>query len=308
MNVKSALRTVPLLSVALCACDPAEDVRVQDLPALERSSIEARLGLPELRGPWRFAGWELAEGDTLGLEAELPTFGVLFLQTQKRDSVGGYYLTAGGGRAPLFGEVRRDSVVALVTFPAPNEGRFLVGDVARDTLWVEATTLAEPGSWRGDARVAFVRSRSALTPFRRVRGAFVAAPPVDSAALAAGADSLPPAGGTLPGMPGTAAGGVAGGQPPTGAAGQGAAPTVRPTAPVTRPSAETPAAVTPPRTAPVTPPVTGTEPVEAEPVEAEEEAEEEADDEPTPVAPVRREPPRVLGVPIERDTAGGNLP
>lgn len=301
MNVKSPLRTLPLLPIVLCACEPAEDVRVQDLPALERSSIEARLGLPELRGPWRFAGWELSEGDTLGLEAELPAFGVLFLQTQKRDSVGGFYLTAGGGRAPLYGEVRRDSVVALVTFPGPEEGRFLVGDVAGDTLWVEATTLAEPGSWRGDARAAFVRGQAAPTPFRRVRGAFVAAAPVDSAALAAAADSLPPVGAAIPGMPGATSGGVVSGQAPTGAAVGGAPPAARPAAPITRPSVETGPPVSQPQARPVTPPVTEAEPVEAE----EEEPEEEV---PAPVPSVQREPPRVLGVPVVRDTAGGNLP
>src|SRR5690606_13432895 len=97
-------------------CDPADNVRVQELPPLDESSIEARLGLPVLEGAWRFAGWELAEGDSLGLEAELPALGVLALEAQQRDSLGGYYLAEGGERAPLYGEVRRDSVVALVAF------------------------------------------------------------------------------------------------------------------------------------------------------------------------------------------------
>jgi len=61
-RVKTLLRT-PLLAggcIALAAvtaaCDPGGDVVVEPLPPLERPSPEARLGLPELAGPWRLAG------------------------------------------------------------------------------------------------------------------------------------------------------------------------------------------------------------------------------------------------------------
>lgn len=283
------LRTLTLLLpwLLLAACDPADDVRVQELPSLTRSSIEARLGLPELQGPWRFAGWELAEGDTLGLEAELPALGVLWLQAQKRDSLAGFYLTAGGGRAPLQGEVRRNGVVALVTFPQAGDGRYLVGSVQGDTLWVEATTLVEPGAWRGDARAAFVRSQTALTPFRRVRGLVPAPTAADSAALAARMDSLAPGA-----PPGATAGGMIGQLPVTVPGRAGARQPADPSAASrNRPSR------------PVTPPV----PTEGAAAEAQAGARPELDPrraepelEPAVVEP---EPPRVLGVPVVRDTA-----
>jgi hypothetical protein len=293
-------RLLTLLALfALPACDAAEDVRVQELPSLARASVEARLGLPELRGAWRFAGWELSAGDTLGMEAELPAFGIVLLQAQSRDSLAGFYLTQ-GGRSPLLGEVRRDSVVSLVTFAAPGDGRYLVGQVAGDTLWLEATSLAEPGSWRGDARAAFVRSRTPVTAFRRVRGAVPPPPPVDSAALAA-ADSAalgPPIGAAVspPGaMPTQPLGGAAGaGRPPTtGAASAGTVtPRAQPQTPIV-PRAAEPQPVAPPVVQP---------PVEAEP----EPVEEEEEPEPEPVR--RREPPRVLGEPVVRDTANDQLP
>lgn len=293
-------RLLPLLALgALAGCDPAEDVRVQELPSLARASVEARLGLPELRGAWRFAGWELPRGDTLGLDAELPAFGIVLLQAQSRDSLAGFYLTQ-GGRSPLVGEVRRDSVVSLVTFPAPGDGRYLVGEVAGDTLWLEATSLAEPGSWRGDARAAFVRSRTPVTAFRRVRGAVPPPPPVDSAALAA-ADSAalaPPAGAAVPpsgGMPTPPAGGAPGvtRPPATGApSAGGVTPRAQPQTPA-EPRAAEPQPVAPPVAQP---------PVEAEP----EPLEEEPEPEPEPVQ--EREPPRVLGVPVVRDTANDPLP
>ncbi|HEX6068461.1 MAG TPA: hypothetical protein VFZ18_01515 [Longimicrobiaceae bacterium] len=300
MVTRRFVRLLPILVLyGLAACDPAEDVRVQELPSLARASVEARLGLPELRGAWRFAGWELPEGDTLGLEAELPAFGIVLLQTQSRDSLAGFYLTQ-GGRSPLLGEVRRDSVVSLVTFPAPGDGRYLVGEVTGDTMWLEATSLAEPGSWRGDARAAFVRSRTPVTAFRRVRGAVPPPPPVDSAARAA-ADSGafgPPIGSTVAppgGMPA---------QPPGGAAGVARPPaTGTPSAGAVTPGAE-PQRPTEPRAAepqPVAPPVVQP-PVEAEP----EPVEEEPEPEPEPVR--QREPPRVLGEPVVRDTANDELP
>jgi hypothetical protein len=268
--------------LVLAGCEPAANVQVQELPPLAHPSVEARLGLPELRGAWRFAGWELAQGDTLGLGAELPAFGIVWLQAQKRDSLAGFYVTA-AGRAPLYGEVRRDRVVSLVAFPGPGDGRYLIGKVAEDTLWLEASSLSEPGSWRGDARAAFVRSQGAVTPFRRVRGVGVPTPPDTSASLAR-ADSGAPAtvGASVPvgGAPAPT-----GGAPPPVTAEAGAP--VRPTAPG--------AGVGQPTLPPAQPPAT-------EDAEVPEEVEEEPEPE---VAPVVRPRPRVIGEPVVRDTAGG---
>ena len=254
-----------LLLLAIPSCEPAEDVRVQELPPLERSSVESRLGLPALEGAWPFAGWELAQGDTLGMEAELPIFGAIQVVEQKRDSLGGVYTDAAGAAAPLSGEVRRDGVIALVAFPGGGAGRYLVGSVAGDTIWVESSTLATAGEWRDDARAAFVRGAAAGSPFRRRRGVMVAAPVQPAGdTLAAISDSLPPMGAdssaasaavTAPAMTGGAAAGA-------GTADQ----------PVTQ---------------------SGPEPEQ-------EEAEPEPQPRPAPTIE-RRQAPRVLGDPVERD-------
>lgn len=152
-----------LTGPALVACEPAEDVAVLPLPPLESASPEARAGLPEISGSWRFAGWELAPGDTARAEAELPALGELRLETQRLDSIAGFYV-AGEGGLPLVGEVRRDSVISLA-----GQGRFLAGRIGADTLWLSLTTLMEPGSWPDDARAAFVRS-DVEARFVRVKG------------------------------------------------------------------------------------------------------------------------------------------
>ena len=90
------------------------------------------------------------------MAGELPA-----LLIDPKGDLGSLALT-GEGRTPLAGEVRRDSTVSLVAFPSPQDGRFIVGRVANDTIWVEMTTLSETASWRGDARAAFVRRRQAL--------------------------------------------------------------------------------------------------------------------------------------------------
>lgn len=259
------------LAVSLAACDLAEGVTVQELPNLDRASIEARLGLPEVAGPWRFAGWELQEGDTLGLEAELPTLGILNVEVQKRDSVAGTYRGAAGGEAQVEGEVRRDSVLALVVLPGGGEGFYLTGRLDHDTLWVEKTTLLESGEWRGDARPAFVRSDQPVTPFRRVRGMVMPTAPLPDTLQPGLIDSLP-----VTSVPDTA---------------DVAAPQPAPATPTTQPPAQQP--TTQPTTQP-TPP--DTQPSEA--AEPEPQAEPRPSGEP---AVQRRQPPRVLGTPIERD-------
>ncbi|HET8653961.1 MAG TPA: hypothetical protein VFL93_00410 [Longimicrobiaceae bacterium] len=188
-------RTICLLGIAtlLSACGPADDVRVQALPPLKHASLEARAGLPEVSGLWRFAGWELAPGDSADLSAPLPGFGSLWLRTQKRDSLAGLYVTS-GGRAPLVGEARRDSVLSLVTVLAPGDARFLAGELARDTLWLELTSLVDPAAWPNGARAAFVRSPVAST-FVRIQGAPVPVPAesalVDTTTVAAPATPAP---------------------------------------------------------------------------------------------------------------------
>ena len=172
-------------------CGSSDAVEVQPLPSLEQSSPEARAGVPAIAGSWRFAGWELAENDSASLAREdLPRFGVIAIATQKRDSLAGQYVIQ-AGRAPLYGEVRRDSVVALVGVFGPGDLRYLAGRVTRDTVWMELSSLTEPGVWPSDARAAFVRTAVA-EPFVRLRGAV---PPPSIASV----DTLPPAAG--PGLP-----------------------------------------------------------------------------------------------------------
>lgn len=262
--MKSPSRALLAAALALVsACEPADDVKVQPLPSLERASPEARAGLPEVAGAWRFAGWELAEGDSAGLERDLPGFGVLWLRSQQRDSVGGAYVMQ-GGRVPLFGEVRRDSVVSLVSLMGPGDGRFLAGRVSRDTLWMELTSLLEPGSWPTGARAAFVRT-AVSAPFVRIHGAPPALAQVDSlaadslAALArtdSGAAARPAAPGIAPAAPPTVppAAQRTAPAPAQRAPTQAAPAQPRPQPPVRQPAAPRPAPAQPrPRPAPDVP-------------------------------------------------------
>jgi hypothetical protein len=232
---------VLILSIALLAgaCGPADHVEVQALPSLSEASPEARAGLPTITGDWRFAGWELAEGDSASMQRELPRFGVLALATQKRDSVAGQYVIQ-AGRAPLYGEVRRDSVLALVGVFGSGDLRYLSGRVSRDTFWMEMSSLTEQGNWPTSGRAAFVRTAVA-EPFVRLRGALPpvaavdTAVPVPAAGFPPGA-GLPPTAGVAP----TPGGALPGAQPapaPSGAAPPRPRPrpTPRPTPP---PSAE----------------------------------------------------------------------
>ena len=270
-----------LLLLAAASCEPAEEVRVQELPPLERSSVESRLGLPALVGAWPFAGWELAEGDTLGMEAELPLFGTIQVVEQKRDSLGGVYMDAAGAAAPLSGEIRRDGVVALVAFAGDENGRYLVGSVEGDTIWVESSTLPAAGEWRDDARAGFVRGATAGAPFRRIRGMMAVAPvqPVGDT-LAAVQDSL-----SAPGAaPGPTGSGVAPSAAPAGAAAGAEAATGAATGAAAG-AADQPVAEADP-----------------EPEEEAAAAEEEPQPQPRPTPAVeRRDPPRVLGEPVRRD-------
>jgi hypothetical protein len=160
-----------LLLLALAACEDAEGVGVQPLPSLQRPSPEARAGLPEVAGSWRFAGWELPVRDTATAGEGMAPPGVLAVQTQRLDSVAGDYLRD-GARFPFVGEVRRDGVLSVVAFGPDGSGSFIAGRVVRDTLWVELTSLSAAETWSTGARAALVRTPVAR-PFVRYQGGFV---------------------------------------------------------------------------------------------------------------------------------------
>lgn len=271
-----------LAALLLAACDPADDVKVQPLPSLGTRSAEARAGLPTIAGDWRFAGWEVAGDDSAALRAPLPRLGTLLLRSQKRDSIGGSYLLD-GGRAPLAGEIRRDGTVSLITYLAPGDGRYLAGTLERDTIWMELSSLVDPGGWPDGARVAFVRGPAAVAPFQRMAGALP--PPVDTATapLASVPPDSTPATGFAPAATAPAAGaGLQSAQPPP--------QTPRPQAPR-------------PQTPVVSPPV------QARPTVGRPEEQPEPRPQPdTAEEAPSRETPRLLGVPVERDSNSTNRP
>ena len=193
-------------AVAAAGCQDAESVEVQPLPPLERPSLEARAGLPEVAGTWRFAGFEIPPRDTanvrMGVWPMTPP-GDLAIETQRLDSIAGRYVREGTA-FPLFGEVRRDSTFALVAF-AGGEGSFAAGRVRADTLWIELTSFSTAGSWPRGTRAGLVR-RPSGEPFLRLVGGSPITEPVDSVALADSirldslrrAGELPPAEGAPP--------------------------------------------------------------------------------------------------------------
>ncbi|MEW5931945.1 MAG: hypothetical protein AB1941_31130, partial [Gemmatimonadota bacterium] len=160
-----------LLALALAACEEARGVNVQPLPPLQRPSAEARAGLPEVAGTWRFAGWELPVRDTAtGGEGMVPP-GALAIRTQRLDSIAGVYVRD-GQPFPVVGEVRRDGIVSVVAFGPDGSGSFIAGRVLRDTLWIELTSLSAAQTWSTGARAALVRT-AVRQPFVRYQGGFV---------------------------------------------------------------------------------------------------------------------------------------
>jgi hypothetical protein len=217
-KVRARLRAV-LACAALAAagaCDEASG-KVQPLPPLTRPSVEARAGLPEVRGIWRFAGFEIRPQDTLLVREQayqLVPPAEMRIITQRLDSVAGQFVRDGVG-FPFTGEVRRDSVLSVVTF-SDGVAQFAAGHLQRDTFWIEMTSLASAAGWPPAARAAMVR-RVGGPPFRRLLGGAPIAPPVDSVAIrdSIRMDSLRRAGvvvppaqpgvqppGTVPGQPG----------------------------------------------------------------------------------------------------------
>ncbi|HEX8431733.1 MAG TPA: hypothetical protein VF625_10605, partial [Longimicrobium sp.] len=74
-----------LTSVAGCGRD-----EVEPLHGMQRPSAERRAGLPEVRGRWLFAGWEVAPRDTAAIRNDvyqLTPPGEFRFLTQRLDSV-----------------------------------------------------------------------------------------------------------------------------------------------------------------------------------------------------------------------------
>lgn len=225
----AGLKNSLLVGALLCsvqACDLANDARVQPLPPLSRPSPAARAGLPEISGEWRFAGWDLPTADTATALSGLPAPGALLIETQRADSLAGFYVM-GPERHRLVGEVRRDSIVALVAYTPAGEGRFLAGRVRGDTLWMELTSLAIADPWPPGTRAAFMRGGTG-SPFARLPGGIVLRTEPEPAVAPDTAAASPP---TAPGaaVPAPAR------TPITGPADTAARRTAPPPAPATRP-------------------------------------------------------------------------
>lgn len=311
--------------VLLTACDAAEDVDVLPLPALERPSPEARLGLPELGGEWGFAGWEIESGDSTILERTFPSFGQLSIQTQRLDSIAGVF-QIGGSNVPVIGDVRRDGHLALVTIRGGAPANYLAGIWARDTVWLEVTSILAPDEWPQNARAAFVR-QPAEEPYAWLRGQRVDEEPVDTVAAMADstfADSLS----TLPGTPDGAgapttparSGGVPGGpQPVTVPAPSDGAAAPRPGAGGAAPSQPAPSQPTPtpartqappsqpaPRQPPPSQPAPSQpEPAQPQPTPSQPPPSDAQDDEPEPQPDPEIEVPEpdipdLLGAPVDQ--------
>jgi hypothetical protein len=218
-KVRARLKAVLACAVlAAGACDEASG-KVEPLPPLTRPSVEARAGLPEVRGIWRFAGFEIRAQDTLLVREQayqLVPPAEMRIITQRLDSIAGQFVRDGVG-FPFTGEVRRDSAISVVTF-SDGVAQFAAGHLQRDTFWIEVTTLASAAGWSPGARAAMVR-RVGGPPFRRLLGGAPIAPPVDSVAIrdSIRMDSLRRAGvavpptqpgvqpGVVPGQPGAVA-------------------------------------------------------------------------------------------------------
>jgi hypothetical protein len=180
------------LAASLLGCEAAEDVRVLPLPPLVLPSPEARLGLPEIAGTWRFAGWEVVRGDTTALERTFPSFGELRIEVQRLDSIAGTF-TIVVGTVPVVGEIRRDGGIALVALAEGAPTSFLAGRYERDTLWLEVSSVMPPDEWPRDSRAAFVQdpSREPLAWLRGYRAPEVP-PPLPSDTLGVDFDAVPP--------------------------------------------------------------------------------------------------------------------
>ncbi len=158
-----------VLLASAAGCGPDE---VEPLPPLQRPTAERRAGLPEVRGRWLFAGFEIAPRDSASMansDYQLTPPGEFRFLTQRLDSVAGQYGVPGRFVIPFTGEVRKDGVFALVAFPGEGVQQFVAGRVMRDTLWLELTNVASVERWPPRTRAAFVR-RPRGAPFTRLLG------------------------------------------------------------------------------------------------------------------------------------------
>jgi hypothetical protein len=238
-------------------CGPDE---VEPLPPLQRPSAERRAGLPEVRGRWLFAGFEIAPRDSASMansDYQLTPPGEFRFLTQRLDSVAGQYGVPGSFVIPFTGEVRKDGVFALVAFPGEGVQQFVAGRVMNDTLWLELTNVLSVERWPPRTRAAFVR-RPRGAPFTRLLGgAPIIVPPtpeeldsirrdsirldsirMDSIQRASVAPGAVPPGGVQPAVPGAVPGAPVQ-QPGV------ARPPVQPQPGVARPPAQVPPAATP---------------------------------------------------------------
>ena len=245
-------------------------MEIEPPPPETRPSPERRAGLPEVRGVWRFAGFELQAADTSrireGIFMLVPP-GELRIITQRLDSIAGQYVRDSAG-VGLVGEVRRDGTVAAVAFEPGTPGQFLAGRLRRDTLWIELANVGAAQTWPAGARAAMVKEVRGA-PFRRFIGAPPPMTPADSLRLdSLRRDSLLRAGGA----------------PPT---------TGVPTPPATtQPPAAAPAQPQPQRPAPPTAEPRRETPREPRPVPRDTQRPPPADPEPTePVNPTPPPPP-----------------
>ena len=238
-RVRGRLQAVLACCAALAAggCGDAEGMEIQELPPLRRPSPEARAGLPEVRGGWSFAGFEIPAGDTTAVREQVYTMtppGELRVLAQRLDSIAGQYVRDGVA-FPFSGEVRRDSTLSVVAF-SEGIGQFAAGHVRRDTLWIELTSFSSAQGWPRGTRAALVR-RVGGPAFRRLLGGAPIYPPVDSVRLrdSVRMDSLRRAGVVVP--PG-AQPPAAVGQPMPAQPGVPAAQPARPTVPAGQPQAQ----------------------------------------------------------------------
>jgi hypothetical protein len=185
-------------AAGLAGCDDVRAVEAADiepLPSLERPSPEHRLGLPEVEGLWRFAGFEVPPRDSAAIRAgelTLASPGDFRFDTQRLDSVAGQYLR-GENAFAFHGEVRRDSTYALVAQDSDGTLRFVAGRMQADTLWMELTSFPSAAAWPSGSRAALVRGDPPAEPFVRLRGGVPFPAEIDTLALdTLGTDTMPP--------------------------------------------------------------------------------------------------------------------
>ncbi|MDR0788254.1 MAG: hypothetical protein LBG44_10390 [Gemmatimonadota bacterium] len=173
----SGIFTLPcLIGVLAAGCEPAEDVAVLPLPSLDRPTPEARYGIPEVKGDWRFAGWEVEPGDSSLLNRSYPVLGPLAIHAQRLDSIAGA-VSLHGGATPVVGEIRRDGWFSVATLSGPEATAFITGRYLRDTLWLEMTSVIASEDWPSGARGVFVREDgSAAGPIAWFQGTNPMAP------------------------------------------------------------------------------------------------------------------------------------